>query len=461
MPTSFDVALTQLSFMELVQRCNVLATTSQPTQLSVSISQTLLCRPPHHVEFLMTLPPRRRTSLVPRYPLTLLPRRLPAVQVPHSWMLPCRRHHTVLCPGTFLRSLALAQCPRFQLMRHCRLLPIVLCYLTQPHNLTSRSSSLAGFSLTVHWIIVIPFASHRQQYRAHAWYPCRRLDLFNQLLPPRLRLRRSRSPIPAVLNVILCSPLLVPPMWEHTQFALLVPSVVLVPPMRETTTLLALALVLRLPPSPNPMLWSSLCSTLGTPKLAAPVQSPQRTAISCITNFAFPYYSGIQARHAEILPILSPPPVAHSMQLFSRKPATMSRTSLIISLRTLTTRTLQFYSTRTPLSQTKSLPRISSTLRARILGAWCCSLSVLCFVVPLFLVHLQSHFARYISTMLWPRNVTPPPSFSNSSTPKCWSTMLISSVEFQHSAFSTVSDVFSDPEFSAPGIRVCGTRCVR
>ena len=38
MPTSFDVALTQLSFMELVQRCNVLATTSQPTQLSVSIS---------------------------------------------------------------------------------------------------------------------------------------------------------------------------------------------------------------------------------------------------------------------------------------------------------------------------------------------------------------------------------------------------------------------------------------
>ena len=51
---------------------------------------------------------------------------------------------------------------------------------------------------------------------------------------------------------------------------------------------LAPALVLRLPPSPNPMQWSSLCSTLGTPTLAAPVQSPQRTATSCITNFAFP-----------------------------------------------------------------------------------------------------------------------------------------------------------------------------
>ena len=52
-------------------------------------SQTLLCRPLRHVKFLRTLPPRRRTSLVPRYLLTWLSRRLPAVRVPHSWMLPC------------------------------------------------------------------------------------------------------------------------------------------------------------------------------------------------------------------------------------------------------------------------------------------------------------------------------------------------------------------------------------
>ena len=175
-------------------------------------------------------------------------------------------------------------------------------------------------------------------------------------------------------------------------------------------------------PSPNPLLWSSLCSTLGTPKLAAPVQSPQLTAISCITNFAFPYYSGIQARRAEILPILSPLPVESFMRLFFRKPVIMFRTYLPIFLRSLTTRTLQFCSTRTPLSQTHLLPRLRSTLRVRILGAWCCSLSVLCFVVPLFLAHLQSHFALHISTMLWPRNVTLPPSFSNFFTPKCWST---------------------------------------
>ena len=53
---------------------------SQSIQLSEYHSQTLLCRPPRQ-EFLMTLPPRRRTSLVPRYPLTLLSRRVPAVRV--------------------------------------------------------------------------------------------------------------------------------------------------------------------------------------------------------------------------------------------------------------------------------------------------------------------------------------------------------------------------------------------
>ena len=51
MPTSFDVPITQPSFLEFVQRCN-------------NNSQTLLCRPPHHVKFFRILPPRRRTNLV-------------------------------------------------------------------------------------------------------------------------------------------------------------------------------------------------------------------------------------------------------------------------------------------------------------------------------------------------------------------------------------------------------------
>ena len=210
-------------------------------------SQTLLCRPPHHVKFLTILPPRRRTSLVPCYLLTWLSRRFPAVYVPHSWMLPCRRHHTVLFPRTFRRSLALAQCPRFQLMRHCRLLHIVLCNLTLPHNSSSRSSSLAGFSQTVLLIIGILFVSSRHQCWAHMWYLCRRLDLNNQSLHPRLRLIRSRSPMPAVLIALLCNRLQVP----H-RFALPVPRGVQVPPTREPITLMVPVLVLRLLPSPNP-----------------------------------------------------------------------------------------------------------------------------------------------------------------------------------------------------------------
>ena len=175
-------------------------------------------------------------------------------------MLPCRRHHTVLFPR-------LAQCPRFQLMRHCRLLHIVLagfsrphgrcpqaCNLTLPHNSTSRSSSLAGFSQTVLLIVDILFVSPRHQCWAHMWYLCRRLDLNNQSLPPRLRLIRSRSPMLAALIALLSNRLQVPHTWEHTPYALPVPRGVQVPRTREPTTLMVPVLALRLLPSPNPTL---------------------------------------------------------------------------------------------------------------------------------------------------------------------------------------------------------------
>ena len=154
-----------------------------------------------------------------------------------------------------------------------------------------------------------------------------------------------------------------------------------------------------------------------------PAPLPQQIAISCIINFAFPSYSGIQARCAEILPTLSLPPAVGSMQLFFRKPVTTFRTSLITSEHTPTTRTLLSCSTRTPLSLTPQSSRSKPTLRAKIRGAWCYSLFAPCCVVRLFLAHLQSHFARYISTMLWPRNVMHPLTFFNSFMPKCLSTM--------------------------------------
>ena len=97
-----------------------------------------------------------------------------------------------------------------------------------------------------------PLVSPRHHCWAHMWYLCRRLDLNNQSLRPRLRLIRSRSPMLAALIALLSNRLQVPHTWEHTQFALPVPRGVQVPPTREPTTLMVPVLALRLLPSPNP-----------------------------------------------------------------------------------------------------------------------------------------------------------------------------------------------------------------
>ena len=71
-----------------------------------------------------------------------------------------------------------------------------------------------------------------------------------------------------------------------------------------------------------------------------------------------------------LLVILSPQPVESSMRLFFRKPVIMFRTSPISSWRTLATRTSLSCSTRTPLSLTPQSLRSRPTLRAIIRGAW-------------------------------------------------------------------------------------------
>ena len=59
----------------------------------------------------------------------------------------------------------------------------------------------------------------------------------------------------------------------------------------------------------------------------------------------------------------------------------------------------------------------------------------------------QSHFARYTSTMLWPRNVTLPLSSSSALHGVYGGSTMSTFIggDFNMSAFSTVSDVFSDP----------------
>ena len=196
-----------------------------------------------------------------------------------------------------------------------------------------------------------------------------------------------------------------------------------VPPLREPTILLVLILVQEQVLFLNHGHWFFPWSNLGNPSPTDLATLPQLTAISCTINSAFPFFSGIQARRAGIPPTLSPLPVEGSMRLFFRKPMIMFRTYLISSWRTLATRTSLSCSTRTPLSQTLLFSRSRPTLRAKIRGAWFYSLFAPCSVVRLFPEHLQSHFAEYIYTMLWPRNVMHPLTFFNFFMPKCLSTM--------------------------------------
>ena len=116
-------AITQLSFLEFLQRCGVSIAppqSSQPTVLD-AIVQTA---PPCDVS--QEGPRRHLISQPPRYLSTWQCRRLPTVSTSHLWMLLRRRPHPALRLSMFLRRWVLAQLPRFLLMRLCRLLHIVL-----------------------------------------------------------------------------------------------------------------------------------------------------------------------------------------------------------------------------------------------------------------------------------------------------------------------------------------------
>ena len=121
---------------------------------------------------------------------------------------------------------------------------------------------------------------------------------------------------------------------------------------------------------PSFFLWS----TLVNPNLKGTVVLILLPVISCIINFVFPFFNGVQARRAEILPTLFPLPVESSMRLFFRKPMIMFRTFPISSWRTLATRTSLSCSTRTPLSLTQKFSHSRWTLQAKVLGVWSCSL---------------------------------------------------------------------------------------
>ena len=121
----------------------------------------------------------------------------------------------------------------------------------------------------------------------------------------------------------------VPPQWEHIMRAQPLPArEVLVLPWRGPTILSIQILVQGMTLSLNGGSSFFLWSTLVNPNLKGTVVLMQPTVISCIINFVFPSFNGIQTPRAEILLTLSPLPVVGIMQLFFKKPVITYRTSL-------------------------------------------------------------------------------------------------------------------------------------
>ena len=376
-----------------------------------------LCRRLHLVTSL-TRCPRRRLFNRTRFRVMWPFRRLSMVPIPYPWRLLRRRPHPVPCLSMSLCRWVLAQLPRFLLIRLCRLLYAVWCYMMLPRNYRSRSSSLAAFTRTVLWTAKPP-----SMQGSHAL----------PQPPPGLEQPAPPPELAAYSHLLTTHGAYVNSSSNHAQQSPVSTTQVGTHPVRTATSAKRSAST-ALAGTHNPI-GSNLRTDTGLfPKPRAVVLpmvsfgQPKSnrlgpTVISCIINFVFPSFSGIQARRAEILPTSSLPPVVGFMQLSFRKPVTMSRTPPINSGCTPTTWTLLSCSTRTPLSQTLQFSHSRPTPRAKVRGAWYYSSFEACCAARLFLAHLQSHFARYTSTMLWPRNVMHPLSFSNSFMPKCWNTM--------------------------------------
>ena len=136
MPTSLADALTQLSFLEFVQRCNLLIAPSQPTQLPVPISlMDVAVQTASPCVISQDASTQTSDQSVSSLSLDVAVQTIfHSVRSSSLHAAPCRRSHTVLFPRTFLRKWVLAQLPRFLLTRLCRLLCAVWCNMTLPHN---------------------------------------------------------------------------------------------------------------------------------------------------------------------------------------------------------------------------------------------------------------------------------------------------------------------------------------
>ena len=143
--------------------------------------------------------------------------------------------------------------------------------------------------------------------------------------------------------------------------------------------------------------------------------------------------------------------VESSMRLLFKKPVIMFRASPISSLRALATRTLLSFSTKTPLSLTLWSWHTRKTPQVKVRGVWSFSSFEASCVAILFREHLLLHFVQYTFTLSWPKKR----DASTELLQRLHGFLKEHNVDFiggdiKMSALSTVGDVFSDPEFSAP-----------
>ena len=167
----------------------------------------------------------------------------------------------------------------------------------------------------------------------------------------------------------------------------------------------------------------------GNPSPTDLVTLTQLTATSCTINSDFPSFSGIQARRAEILPTSSLPPVVGFMQLSFRK-ASDHVPHISDQFRVYTDNMdLAILLNKDTFEPDPTVLTFKADSTSK--GTWGMVLLIVRALLraPVSFRHTYSHiFARYISTMWWPRNVTHPLSFFNSFMPKCGSTMSTSLV---------------------------------
>ena len=401
--------------------------------------------------------------------------------------MPLRRlFHTPLPLGTFLRNSrsvsswlhllrmmffalrVLDQSPRYFLMRLCRRLYTASQLMMPPHNYRSRSSSWCILSndpsdrqaspsahcnagsasppqpADIATLCSPSSASHASDGHEHTTAP--RVLLQS---PPGLEkyacqhasqenlLKRHRCVLVCVLlsQSHSHSHMSVPPKWEHIVCAQLLPTrEVQVLPLREPTILLVQILVQELVLFLNQKPWFFPVVKFGQsmPDGLGHIDTAD-SDLSCIISTVSRFFSGIQAQLAET----PPQRLADGfMRLSFKKQTIITFTSPISSLRTLATRTSLSCSTRTPSSPTLWFSPSRKTPQAKVRWAWVCSSFEHCCAALLFVAK-----KRDASTDLLRR--------SRGHT-KQHNVDFIGG-DFNMSAFSTVGDVFSDPEFLAPG----------